>query len=48
MQLLNMYQFDQRIKEPTHITEQSSSSIDLTFTNDAEKNHQVGCSTVLD
>ena len=37
MQLLNMYQFDRLIKEPTHITEHSSTTIDLTFTNDAEK-----------
>ena len=37
MQLRNMYQFDQLIKEPTHITEHSSTTIDLTFTNDAEK-----------
>ena len=37
MQLLNMYQFDQLIKEPTHISEHSSTTIDLAFTNDAEK-----------
>lgn len=37
MQLLNMYQYDQLIKEPTHISEHSSTTIDLAFTNDAEK-----------
>ena len=37
MQLLNMYQFDQLIEEPTHISEHSSTSIDLAFTNDTEK-----------
>ena len=48
MQLLNMYQFDQLIEEPTHIPEHSSTTIDLAFTNDAEKNHQIRCATVLD
>ena len=37
MQLLNLYQFDQLIKEPTHISEHSSTTIDLAFANDAEK-----------
>ena len=37
MQLLNMYQVDQLIKEPTHISEHSSTAIDLAFTNDAGK-----------
>ena len=37
MQLLNMYQFDQLIKEPTHISKHSSTTIDLAFTNDAER-----------
>ena len=37
MQPLNMYQFDQLIKEPTHISEHSSTTIGLAFTNDAEK-----------
>lgn len=37
MQLINMYQFDQLIKEPTHISKHSSTTIDLAFTNDAEK-----------
>ena len=42
MQLLNMYQFDQLIKEPTHISEYSSTTIDLAFTNDAEKIVKLG------
>ena len=37
MQLLNMYQFDQLIKQPTHISVHSSTTIDLAFTYDAEK-----------
>lgn len=37
MQLLNMYQLNQLIKESTHISEHFSTTIDLAFTNDAEK-----------
>ena len=42
MQLLNMYQFDQLIEELTHIFEHSSTTIDLAFTNNAEKTIKSG------
>ena len=46
---MELYQFEQQIKEPTRVTENTSTLIDLAFTNKAEiivraQVHHVGIS----